>query len=66
MQQIIATKKINKRKILAIFRKSIKLKVENCKIIENLSIKIKYLFIRNKMYIFRSKNDVLCVETIKF
>jgi len=66
MQQIIATKKINKRKILAIFYKFIKLKLENCKIIEHLIIIIKHLLIKNKMYISRNKNDVLYVETIRF
>ena len=66
MQQIIATKKINKQKILTIFCKSIKLKLEDCKIIENLTIKIKYLLIRDKIYIFRNKNNILYVEIIKF
>jgi len=66
MQQIIATKKVNKRKILTIFRKFIKLKLKNYKIIENLTIKVKYLLIKNKLYIFRNKNNVLRVETIKF
>jgi len=66
MQQIIATKKNNKRKILAIFRKFVKLKLKNYKIIKNLIIKIKHLFVKNKIYIFRNKNNVLRVETIKF
>jgi len=51
MQQIIATKKANKQKILTIFRKFIKLKLEYYKIIKNLIIKVKHLFIKDKMYI---------------
>jgi len=66
MQQIIATKKVDKQKILAIFRKFINLKLENYKIIENLTIKIKYLFIKDNIYVFRNKNNVLCVKTIEF
>ncbi len=66
MQQIIATKKVDKRKFLAIFRKSIKLELEDYKIVKNLTIKIKYLFIKNKVYVFRNKNNVLCVETIRY
>lgn len=43
MQQIIATKKVNKQKILTIFRKFIKLNLENYKVIKNLIIKVKDL-----------------------
>jgi len=66
MQQIIATKKVDKRKISTILRKSIRLKLKNYKIIENLTIRVKHLLVRDKIYISRNKNDVLCVETIKF
>ena len=52
IKQIKEIKEINKQKILAIFRKTIKLKFENYIIIKHLTINIKYLFVRNKIYVF--------------
>ena len=66
IKQIIQVKEANKQKILTIFCKTIKLKLENYIIIEYLTINIKHLFIRNKIYIFRSTNNILRIETIKF
>ncbi len=45
IKQIIQIKKVNKQKILAIFCKTIKLKLENCTIIKYFIIKVKYLFV---------------------
>ena len=65
IKQIIQIKETNKQKILIIFRKTIKLKPKNCIIINYLTINIKYLFVRNKMYVFRSTNNIFRIETIK-
>jgi len=51
VKQIIAIKKINKQKILLFFCKSIKLKLDNYIVIRNLTIKIKYLLVKNKIYV---------------
>lgn len=66
MQQIIAIKEVENCKILASFRKIIKLELKDCKIVEDSIIKIKYLLIKNKIYISRSKNNILYVEAIRF
>lgn len=66
MQQIIVAKEVEKRKILAIIRKIIKLKLKNYQIVENLIIKIKYLLVRDKIYISRNKNDTFRIEAIEF
>ncbi len=51
MKQIIQVKEVNKRKILIIFRKIIKLKFENYTIIKHLTINVKHLFVRDKIYV---------------
>jgi len=66
IKQIIQTKKTDKQKISTIFRKTIKLKLENCTIIEYSIIKIKYLFVRDRIYVFYSNNNIFRVETIRF
>jgi len=66
IKQIIQTKKIDKQNFLAIFCKTIKLKLENCIVIKYLTINIKYLLVRDKIYIFRNTNNIFRVETIRF
>jgi len=45
IKQIIQIKETNKRKILTIFRKIIKLELKNCIIIKYLTINTKHLFV---------------------
>lgn len=66
VKQIIATKKINKQKILLLLRKFIKLKFDNCIIVKIFTTKAKYLLVRDKIYIFRNKNNILRVNHIRF
>jgi len=66
IEQIIQTKKTDKQKILIIFCKTIKLELENCTVVKYLTINIKYLFVRDKIYISRSTNNTLRIKTIRF
>ena len=66
IKQIIYIKEANKQKILIIFRKTIKLKFENCIVIKYLTINIKRLLIRNKIYMSRSTNNIFRVKAIRF
>jgi len=47
-------------------RKIIKLKFEDCRVVKYLTTKIKHLFIRDKIYVFNNKNDVIRANVIKF